>query len=302
MLPALILTAGIGARLDPLTRLVAKPAVPIAGQPLVERVIAWLVTQGVADVVLNLHHRPETVAGVVGDGAHLGVRARYSWEQPLLGSGGGPRHALPLLDSDPFLIVNGDTLCDFDLALMLDAHRLAGAGVTMAVVPNPAPDHYNGILLDDEDRIVGFVPKGPAASGSWHFVGVQIAHTEVFRPLVDGLAAETVAGLYRELIVERPGWLRGFRATTTFIDVGTPSDYRRACRSLGDGASNIVWAGSTVAPDADVDNCIVAGAVHVPSGVHARDAVIVPASIARGGDACTVHGEIAIFAIGAPGV
>src|SRR6185436_7619074 len=116
MLPTLVLTAGIGSRLDPITRLVAKPAVPVAGRTLVERVLDWLRREGATDLVLNLHHRPQTIAAVVGDGAHLGVRVRYSWEQPLLGSAGGPRRALELLQASRFIIVNGDTLTNVDLA------------------------------------------------------------------------------------------------------------------------------------------------------------------------------------------
>src|SRR6187455_1818633 len=119
VLPVLVLTAGFGNRLDPLTRLIAKPAVPVAGRTLIERVLEWLRAQGVTDAVLNLHHRPETLTSIVGDGAHLGLRIRYSWEMPLLGSAGGPRHALPLLDSQTFLIVNGDTLCDVALEPMI---------------------------------------------------------------------------------------------------------------------------------------------------------------------------------------
>ena len=119
MLPALVLCAGLGTRLDPLTRLVAKPAVPLAGRSLIERVLAGLVEQGVADVVLNLSHRPETITGLIGDGAHLGLRVRYSWEQPVLGSAGGPRRALPLVESETFLIVNGDTLSNVPLSPMI---------------------------------------------------------------------------------------------------------------------------------------------------------------------------------------
>src|SRR4029453_14377549 len=127
MLPALVLTAGLGKRLDPLTRLVAKPAVPVGNRTLVERVLTWLERQGATDLILNLHYRPETITGLIGDGAHLGVRIRYSWEHPLLGSAGGPRHALPLLDAPTFLIVNGDTLCPAPLGPLLSAHRATGA-------------------------------------------------------------------------------------------------------------------------------------------------------------------------------
>src|SRR2546427_2831641 len=134
---ALILTAGLGTRLRPLTDVRAKPAIPVAGQPMIRRIIAWLALHGVDDLVLNLHHRPETLTAVVGDGSDLGVRARYSWEQPrVLGSAGGPRLARPLLDGDALLIVNGDTLTDLRLGDFADAHAASGALVTLALVPN----------------------------------------------------------------------------------------------------------------------------------------------------------------------
>ncbi len=104
----------------------AKPALPVAGEALVRRVLGWLAASGVIDVVLNLHHRPETVCAVVGDGSDLGIRARYSWENPVLGSAGGPRRALPLLEADRFFIVNGDTLTDLDPAVLAAAHARVG--------------------------------------------------------------------------------------------------------------------------------------------------------------------------------
>src|SRR6185503_2654753 len=81
---ALVLTAGIGSRLHPLTLVRAKPAVPLAGIPLVGRILRGLAAAGLRRVVLNLHHRPESIARVVGDGSDLGLTLRYSWEQPIL--------------------------------------------------------------------------------------------------------------------------------------------------------------------------------------------------------------------------
>src|SRR5947208_11270909 len=121
---ALVLTAGLGTRLRPLTDVRAKPAIPVAGEPMIRRIIRWLVSQGVDDLVLNLHHRPETLTSVVGDGRDLGARVRYSWEQPrILGSAGGPRLARPIVGAERFLIVNGDTLTDVDVARIADAHE-----------------------------------------------------------------------------------------------------------------------------------------------------------------------------------
>src|SRR5260370_5725215 len=94
---ALVLAAGRGTRLRPLTLTRAKAAAPVDGEPLARRTIRWLVGHGVRDLVVNLHHKPESIAAAVGDGSDLGPRVRYSWESPILGSAARPRHPLPLL-------------------------------------------------------------------------------------------------------------------------------------------------------------------------------------------------------------
>ncbi len=140
---ALVLTAGLGTRLRPLTYVRAKPAIPVAGEPMIRRIIAWLATHGVRDLVLNLHHLPETLTAVVGDGTDLGARVRYSWEQPVvLGSAGGPHLALPLLAADTFFIINGDTITDVDLQSVFRSHAASGALVTLALVRNTEPHRY----------------------------------------------------------------------------------------------------------------------------------------------------------------
>ena len=115
----------------------------------------------------------------------------------------------------------------FDLAPMVDAHRGSGADVTMAVVPNPTPNHYNGLVVDDEGVVTGFRPRGQA-EGTWHFVGVQVARSSVFADLPDGVPSETVAGFYRDVIRDTPGRIRAWHARTSFLDVGTPRDYLQA--------------------------------------------------------------------------
>ena len=301
MPPALVLAAGRGTRLDPLTRLVAKPAVPLGDWTLIERVLRHLEREGVRDVVLNLHHKPETLAAVVGDGAQLGLQVRYSWEPEILGSAGGPRHALGLLDADTFLLVNGDTLCEFPLDPMLEAHEHSSADVTLAVVPNPAPHHYNGIQADDDGVVRGFVPKG-AAAGTWHFVGIQVASASVFGSLPDGVPAETMAGLYRSFVATQPGRVCVYPVTAPFLDVGTPRDYLQAARrfvATGDAwaarSDSVRWPGVHVAPGARLTRCVVA--TDVPDDVTATDAVVVPSGVVRADDRVTRHGPVAIFPI-----
>lgn len=227
---ALVLSAGLGTRLGAITKTLAKPAVPIGDQTIGERVLRWLRAEGITDVVMNLHHLPHTITGVIGDGVHLGLTVRYSWEPTLLGSAGGPRHALPLINSDPFVIANGDTLCDVAVQPVLDAHQRTHADVTMVVIKNPAPDRYNGVVANADNVVTGFIPKGHAAP-SWHFVGIQVVNKSVFAPLPDNTPIETVSGVYRDMIGALPR-VRIFPVDATFHDVGTPEDYENACRAF----------------------------------------------------------------------
>ena len=225
---ALVLTAGLGTRLRPLTLTLAKPAVPVAGIPIVRRIITWLAREGVTDLVLNLHYLPATIATVVGDGSDMGARVRYSWEQPaILGSAGGPRHALPIIGSDSFFIINGDTLTDLALEPLARAHAASGALVTMALVPNHEPNRYGGVRLAADGSVTGFVARGPAAAGSHHFIGVQIANAEVFARLADNVPANSVGAVYDRLIAAKPGSVRGYLCEAEFWDIGTVGDHVR---------------------------------------------------------------------------
>jgi NDP-sugar pyrophosphorylase family protein len=293
---ALVLTAGLGTRLRPLTDVRAKPAIPVAGEPIVRRIIAWLAANGVGDLVLNLHHRPDTLTAVVGDGSDLAVRVRYSWEQPMvLGSAGGPRQALPIVGADTFLLVNGDTLTDLDLRPFADAHAESRALVTLALVPNREPRHYGGVRLDRESRVTGFAARGPAAEGSYHFIGVQITHAEAFRSIPAGAAVNSIGGAYDALIATRPGSICGYVSDARFWDVGTPLDYwntslafmghdpdekvARGRRVRVEASARvtrcILWDDIEVGPDCTLDECIVTDGVRVPAGASYRRVVLV---------------------------
>lgn len=289
---ALVLTAGAGTRLWPLTALRAKPAVPVAGTPLVRRILAWLARQGLRHVVLNLHHLPDSIAAVVGDGSDLGLRVRYSWEQPLLGSAGGPRHALPLLDADRFWIVNGDTLADVDLAAVADRHARTGALVTMALVPNPRPDKYGGVIVRN-DWVTGFTPPG-AGEPTYHFIGVQIAEARVFADLPDGEPAESVSAVYRAMLAASERAIGAHVCDATFRDIGTPVDYLRTSLELARRGSTItdrlggpapsgpssvdtarlIGARSRIAPGARLARTVVWDDVVIEDGVELADCVV----------------------------
>jgi len=294
-LRALLLTAGLGTRLRPLTLVRAKAAVPVNGQPLATRVVRWLASRGICDVVLNLHHKPETIAAAVGDGSEIGVRVRYSWEQPVLGSAGGPRHALGLLTDggrDRFLLVNGDTLTNVDIDALYGAHQASGALVTMALIRNPRPEKYGGVLLDAESRVTGFTRRAPGAT-TYHFIGVQVAEARAFADLPDGVPHESVGALYPRLMAETAGCIRGYVSDASFQDIGTPADCLETSLALAaiEGDSLIsaratvaasahversaLWDDVVVANGAHLADCIVADGAHIPEGSHYEHSAIV---------------------------
>jgi NDP-sugar pyrophosphorylase family protein len=302
-LPALVLTAGLGTRLRPLSSVRAKPAMPVAGEPLVRRILRWLAGQGVSHAVLNLHHRPETICAVVGDGSDLGVQVRYSWENPILGSAGGPRRALPLLASERFLLLNGDTLTDLDLPGLERAHDRSGALVTLAVVPNRLPGRYGGVLVGDDGAVTAFVGRGSAIP-SWHFIGVQVVEARAFAGLPADEPAESVGGLYPALIRRAAGSVRAWPCDAPFADIGTPADYLDTSLALAGlaatGASpparqllagarcriaesarvdrTILWDDVDVGDEASLVECVVGDAVAIPAGARWARRVIVRAA------------------------
>ena len=291
---ALVLTAGLGTRLRPLTDVRAKPAMPVAGEPMIRRIARWLGSRGIDDLVLNLHHRPETLTAVLGDGRDLGARIRYSWELPrVLGSAGGPRLARPILGADAFFIVNGDTLTDVDLAGLADAHRQSGALVTLALVPNREFLRYGGVTVDAHGAITGFLRRGSAAAGSYHYIGVQLVAGQVFDGIAPGDSAASIGGVYDALIASRPGSVRAAISDAAFYDVGTPADYWRTSRAFAASPEastvgqrgriepsarvtrSILWDDVDVGAGAVLDECIVADGVRVPAGASHRRAILV---------------------------
>jgi NDP-sugar pyrophosphorylase family protein len=289
--PALVLTAGLGTRLHPLSLVRAKAAMPVAGEVLIGRILRRLRECGIERVVLNLHHLPETITREVGDGSQLGLRVRYSWESPVLGSAGGPARAIPLLGADRFLVINGDTVADADLEDLASTHLATGALVTMAVVDGDP--HYGGVVADREGVVHNFIPPTGTSGtqgtlgtlGTSHFVGAQVVNAAAFSGVDPDRPMETVKELYPRLVRERPGSVRIYSTDAEFLDIGTPAGYlhmasriaAREGKPLDRGERctiapdarlerTILWNDVTIESRASLIECIVADDVTVPSG------------------------------------
>jgi NDP-sugar pyrophosphorylase family protein len=304
VIPALVLAAGLATRLRPLSLLRAKAAIPVAGRPLAALIIERLKAGGISDVVVNLHHLPHTITTQLGDGQHLGVRLRYSWEGVVLGSAGGPKRAAPLMDSPTFLIVNGDTLAAVDLDQLVARHRATGALVTMAVMPNEEPDKYSGLAATPDGVLTGVVKRGDSRP-SQHFVGFQVVEAAAFDGIPPDAPWESLTALYPALLAARPGSVRTCAVASGFYDIGTPRDYLDTCLRLGgtanaDGATvidSVLWDDVSVGDGASLTRCVVTDGVAIPAGSTWSNQIIRPAAAAPLTAAETRVGELAVSSL-----
>lgn len=174
---AMILAAGYGTRLWPLTIDRAKPAIPFMGRPLVGYVAEYLARYDFREVVVNLHHRPESVRAALGDGERFGVRLHYVEEPAILGTSGALDNARGLLEGDAFVVINGKIATDIDLNLALETHRRTRALATLVLRPNVERERYSVVRVRDGlvEEFGGFPESdnaGSAARASLNAEGV----------------------------------------------------------------------------------------------------------------------------------
>lgn len=237
---AMILCAGLGTRLRPLTLERAKPAVPLLHRPLVGYALALLHRLGVERVVVNTHWRAETMVDAVhAEAERLGMGVRVSHEPEVLGTGGALRRARDLGLAGrgrPLLVINGDVLFDVDLAAVLETHVRSGAAATMVLRPLPEGSAYSSVESDDDGRIrriarVG-APPDPRRRRSL-FTGVHVLSPETLAlipPGVQGVVETLYAGL---LEIGAP--VQSVSDASTWLDLGDPTGYLDANLSLLDG-------------------------------------------------------------------
>ena len=217
---AMILAAGLGKRMLPLTADTPKPLLEVAGKPLIEHQLEKLALAGVCEVVINHSYLGEQIERVVGDGKRFGLTVRYSPEPQRLETAGGIIQALPLLASTSFLVLNADLWCDFDVSLLAPlAPDVSGSEdlATLVLVDNAAHKPGGDFTLDAQGR----VHAQSASNGAGNvltYSGISVLNSELFagfepgprplRPLLEAaIAAGRVGGVYH------PG---------QWVDVGTP--------------------------------------------------------------------------------
>jgi mannose-1-phosphate guanylyltransferase/mannose-1-phosphate guanylyltransferase/phosphomannomutase len=183
---AMVLAAGLGTRLRPITYEVSKPMVPVLDRPVMAHILDLLARHGCDEVIANLHHFPEAIQGYFGD------RISYRVESELLGTAGGVRGCSDFFAGETFLVISGDALTDIDLGAMMARHAATGAIATLAVKTVADTREYGVVLHDREGRITGFQekPEPSEALSELGNCGIYIFEPQIFdyfpeRPFVD---------------------------------------------------------------------------------------------------------------------
>jgi mannose-1-phosphate guanylyltransferase/phosphomannomutase len=156
---AMILAAGLGTRLRPITDTVPKCMIPVANKPLIEHQIVWLKEHGITDIMINLHYLSEKITDYLGDGSKFGVKLHYSFEPELMGTAGGVKKVESFFD-DTFVVYYGDEITNYPLSEHIKAHTSSNALMTLLTAIRPTDQKWSTVITtDDTNRITKFIEK-----------------------------------------------------------------------------------------------------------------------------------------------
>lgn len=306
---AMILAAGFGTRLFPLTIDRTKPAIPFLGKPLVGYVAEYIARYGFRDLVVNLHHQPESVRRALGDGTAFGVHIEYTLEQPeILGTAGALDNARHLLEDDAFLIVNGKIISDIDIGGAVETHRRSGALATMVLKPNLKREKFTIVhtedgrvtsfgemaqpLTEDEIRDTEHEPVTPLM-----FTGIHILEPRVFEYIPRGVYSDIVPQVYRPAL-ERGDKIAAHVTDGNWYELSTIPRYLDISLAMMDGSNlitgancaiaesasvrdSVIWDDVTVSDNAQLYRTIIADGVTIEAGEIYENAAIVRADMVR---------------------
>jgi mannose-1-phosphate guanylyltransferase/phosphomannomutase len=306
---AMILAAGFGTRLFPLTIDRTKPAIPFLGKPLVGYVAEYLARFGFGEIAVNLHHRPESIKAALGDGAKFGVKIHYTLEEPaILGTAGALWNARDFLKNETFLTVNGKIITDIDLRAALETHRKSGAIATMVLKENSKREKFTVIETADGclSGFGGFPareveesknPKVAIQDPPLMYTGIQILEPSVFDYIPPGVESDIVAVFYRRALAEgkkiavhvADGEWYELSTIERYLDIslamlrGKNNGVTAGanCRIAGAVRDSVLWNNVNIEQGAVVRRAILADGVTINAGEKIENAAIVRADLVR---------------------
>jgi NDP-sugar pyrophosphorylase family protein len=306
---AMILAAGFGTRLWPLTIGRTKPALPFLNRPLIAYTIDYLKRHGVEDLIVNLHHEPDSVREQIGDGSDYGVRIDYSIEEPeILGTSGALDHVRDQLDKETFVVINGKIITDIDLGAAIATHRERQALATLVLLPNHRRERFSDVRITDDHRISEFAgfpesdnpqSQSPNPQSPLMFTGIHIVEPGIFDYIPRKVFSDSVRDVYPKAMADgkiiaahvadgASSW-RELSTIERYLAVSLEFLRREGRDSIMDegceiesGATverSVLWKRARVESKARLTECVVGDDVIIPPSAEFRRVAIVRADI-----------------------
>jgi NDP-sugar pyrophosphorylase family protein len=280
---AMILAAGFGTRLKPLTIGLPKPMFPLLNRPLLEHTLNFLSSQGIQDIIVNVHHLPEKIVEYFGDGTDFGVCLQFSREEEILGTAGGLKKAQSFLEKETFLVLNSDVLADINFDSVLKFHKEKNSCLTLVVRQDEEPEKYRPIHLADDCRITRFVDAStnhPSTNiQQVMFTGIQVMEPEIFSRIPINKFCGTTEDIFPTMI-EKGLPVYGHLHEKYWIDMGTPETYIQAQADALEGRLAL-----KILPSINPEGPLVVPPVHIGRDCEiSNDAQVGPHAVL--GDGC----------------
>lgn len=279
----MILAAGYGTRLWPLTVDRTKPAIPFLGKPLVGYVAEYLGQYGCREVIVNLHHQPDSVRAALGDGSRFGVQLEYVEEETILGTSGAVDNARHLLEGETFFVVNGKIVTDINLTAALETHRRTAALATLVLLPNAKRERFS--MVETSDGLVTGFGGMPAAVSAAElddeknvplmFTGIQIFEPRIFDYIPRGVFSHSVIDVFPQAIAQGER-IAAHVVTGRWYELSTIPRYLEISLALLKDSGRDVWMGENciVSTAAEVHDAVMWDGVCVEEGARVRRVVL----------------------------
>lgn len=245
---AMVLAAGLGTRLRPLTDLISKPMAPIVNKPVMEHIINLLAEHGFRDIVCNLHYFPDEITNHFGDGSKWGVNIVYSFEEELLGTAGGVKKVEDFFEGQTFLVISGDALTDIDLSSAYGFHKDKKGVGTIVLTEVEDTSQFGVVLLDEDKRIKGFQEKPLSGEAKSNLAnsGIYFFETDVFKFMpTKGQFYDFGKNLFPELL-EKDIPYYGHKHKRYWNDVGSLDEYQQGNFDALEGKVKVKISGKKI--------------------------------------------------------
>jgi mannose-1-phosphate guanylyltransferase len=245
----MVMAAGLGTRLRPLTYDVPKPLVPVANRPVMEHILLLLRRHGFGPLIANLHWFPDTIRDRFGDGSGLGIDLTYSHEDELLGTAGGVRNVAEFFGDEPFLVMAADALTDIDLAALRAAHEANDGIATLAVTRVSDVSEFGVVITDSAGRIQGFQEKPDRAEALSDLASCMIYVLD--REIFDYFPSKPVVDFARDVfpaLLSNDVPFHVHRIDAYWNDVGSLPEYLRGNLDAVQGTVQVELAGELLEP------------------------------------------------------